>query len=322
MAVKIVGTGSYLPDNIVTNDFLSTIVETNDEWIQSRTGIRERRISTGEGTVHLASKAAKAALINAKVEAQEIDYIIVATMSPDHYMPNTACEIQAEIGAINATCLDISAACSGFIYALNTAYAYIQSGLAETIMIVGAETLSRQIDWTDRSTCVLFGDGAGAVIAKKVPGEGGIIGTITGSNGLKNNVLTCEDRALSNPFIRLDNGLQYIKMDGQEVFKFAVKIVPQSIEKLLKQENVDVNQIKYFVLHQANKRILDSVAKRLGVSINAFPMNIDRYANTSAATIPILLDEMSQDKKLIQDDYIILSGFGGGLTWGATLIKW
>lgn len=322
MAIKIIGTGSYLPDNIVTNDFLSTLVDTNDEWIRSRTGIRERRISDGGGTAFLATRAAQAALANANIEAEELDHIIIATMSPDHYLPNTACEVQAEIGAVNATCLDLSAACSGFVYSYNTAYAYIQSGLAKTVMIIGAETLSRQVDWTDRSTCVLFGDGAGAIILKKISEEETVYGTVTGSNGLKKDVLKCAERSLINPFVQEDRGIDYMKMEGQEVFCFAVKVVPQCIEALLSKMNMENSQIKYFVLHQANKRILDSVAKRLNVEPEKFPMNLDRYGNTSAATIPILLDEMNQQGMLQDDDYIVISGFGGGLTWGATLIQW
>jgi 3-oxoacyl-(acyl-carrier-protein) synthase III len=322
MAAKIIGTGSYFPDNIVTNDYLSTIVDTNDEWIRTRTGILERRISNGEGTSQIAAKAAKNALINAGIEAEEIEYIIVATMSGDHYLPNTACEVQSAIGAANATCFDINAACSGFVFALNTANAYIKAGIMNTALVIGAETLSRQIDWMDRSTCVLFGDGAGAVVLKATEESEGIISMVTGSNGLKGDVLTCAEREIVNPFVKKDIKIDYMKMDGQEVFKFAVKVVPKCIEEVLEKAALKKEEIKYFVLHQANKRILESVAKRLDVSIEAFPMNLDRYGNTSAASIPILLDEMNQKEMLDKGDKIILSGFGGGLTWGATLIEW
>lgn len=321
MAAKIIGTGSYLPDNIVTNDFLSTMVDTSDEWISSRTGIKERRISTGETTSDLAATAAKRALENAKVKVEEVDCIIVATMSSDYFMPNSSSEVQHILGAVNATCIDLNAACSGFLFALGTAKAYIMAGLSKIVLVIGAETLSKQVDWTDRSTCVLFGDGAGAVVVKE-SSKKGIQDIITGSDGSMKDVLTCKSRSLNNPFIKGENKVDYLKMEGQEVFKFAVKKVPESIEVLINEANISKEEIKYYILHQANKRIIDLVAKRLHVSEEKFPINLDRYGNTSAASIPILLDELNQQGKLQNGDKIILSGFGGGLTWGAALIEW
>jgi 3-oxoacyl-[acyl-carrier-protein] synthase III len=321
MPTKIIGTGSYLPDNIVTNEYLATIMDTSDEWISSRTGIKKRRISTGETTAELAANAALKAIEDAKIKPEDIDYIFIATMSADYFLPNASSEVQNMIGAVNATCLDINAACSGFIFSLNTAHAYIESGLAKTVLVIGAEVLSKQLDWDDRSTCVLFGDGAGAVVVKKAEAKG-IIDTVTGSDGSKKEALTCKTRSLNNIFVKEEERTEYLKMDGQEVFKFALTKVPECITLLLEKTKIDIGEIKYFVLHQANKRILDSVARRLKVSIDKFPLDLDEYGNTSAASIPILLDEINKQGKLKSGDKIIISGFGGGLTWGATLIQW
>lgn len=321
MAARIIGTGSYLPDNIVTNDKLSTMVETSDEWIRSRTGIKERRISTRENTVDLAIEAGKRALLNANVNPEEIDFILVATMTPEGYLPNTACEVQAGLGAINATCFDISAACSGFVFGYNTVASYMEAGLSKTALLIGTETISRVLDWTDRSTCVLFGDGAGAVVIRKEL-EGGFITAVTGSDGSKKSALSCYGRQLINPFVKEEKDVDYLKMEGQEVFRFAVTKVPECIHAVLEKSNTRIEEIKYMILHQANERIITSVAKRLGIGIEKLPMNLERYGNTSAASIPILLDEINQEGKLKQGDKIIISGFGGGLTWGATLLTW
>lgn len=321
MASKIIGTGSFVPDNIVDNNYLTTIVDTSDDWIVSRTGIKQRRITKNdEGTVIFATNASKIAIENANIKPKDIDLIIVATTSPDHFVPSVACEVQGLLGAVNATCFDMSAACSGFLFALNTANAYINMGMANTALVIGAETLSKIMNWTDRNTCVLFGDGAGAVILKK--SEKGIVDTITGSDGTRKDVLTCKARDVDNIFIKNNKNIEYIQMNGQEVFKFAVRIVPECINKLIQKTNININDIKYFVLHQANERILKAVAKRLNIDIDLFPMNLDKYGNTSGASIPILLDELNKAGKLNENDKIIISGFGGGLTWGATLIEW
>ena len=317
---RIVGTGSYVPEQIVTNDDLAKIVETNDEWIRTRTGIRQRRIATSEGTSDLAAKAAERAIEQAGIKPEEIDLIILATSSQDYCFPSGACEVQGRVGAVNAVCYDLSAACTGFVFALNTAQAFIQSGVYRTALVVGSEVLSKLIDWKDRSTCVLFGDVAGAVVVRA--DETGILGFQMHSDGTKGNVLTCGARSNGNFLMNQKPELSYMTMDGQEVFKFAVKKVPEVISQLLEKTGTPIEEIRYFVLHQANYRIIESVAKRLKVGMEKFPANMEYYGNTSGASIPLLLDEMNRAGKLNPGDKIILSGFGGGLTWGATLIQW
>ncbi len=323
MTTKIIGTGSYLPKKVADNHFLSTIVDTDDEWIRQRTGIKERHLSNGkEGTTYMATHAAEAALENAGITADELDMIIVATVSADTYVPSTSCQVQGAIGAIRATCFDLNAACSGFLFAMNTAYAYIEMGMAKTILIIGAETLSREVDWSDRSSCILFGDGAGAAIMRQEEGKGGLIASVTGSDGSQGDVLTCKGRGIQNPFHQSKRKKDYLRMEGQAVFRFAVTMVPRCIKQILKKTGYDTEDIKFFVLHQANVRILELIAKRLKVDIDKFPMNLDRYGNTSSASIPILLDELNRNNLLEPGDKIVLSGFGGGLTWGAVLIEW
>lgn len=323
MAIRIIGTGSYLPKKVADNHFLSTIVDTDDEWIRQRTGIKERHLSNGkEGTTYMATHAAEAALENAGITADELDMIIVATVSADTYVPSTSCQVQGAIGAIRATCFDLNAACSGFLFAMNTAYAYIEMGMAKTILIIGAETLSREVDWSDRSSCILFGDGAGAAIMRQEEGKGGLIASVTGSDGSQGDVLTCKGRGIQNPFHQSKRKKDYLRMGGQAVFRFAVTMVPRCIKQILKKTGYDTEDIKFFVLHQANVRILELIAKRLKVDIDKFPMNLDRYGNTSSASIPILLDELNRNNLLEPGDKIVLSGFGGGLTWGAVLIEW
>lgn len=323
MAIRIIGTGSYLPKKVADNHFLSTIVDTDDEWIRQRTGIKERHLSNGkEGTTYMATHAAEAALENAGITADELDMIIVATVSADTHVPSTSCQVQGAIGAIRATCFDLNAACSGFLFAMNTAYAYIEMGMAKTILIIGAETLSREVDWSDRSSCILFGDGAGAAIMRQEEGKGGLIASVTGSDGSQGDVLTCKGRGIQNPFHQSKRKKDYLRMEGQAVFRFAVTMVPRCIKQILKKTGYDTEDIKFFVLHQANVRILELIAKRLKVDIDKFPMNLDRYGNTSSASIPILLDELNRNNLLEPGDKIVLSGFGGGLTWGAVLIEW
>ncbi len=324
MAVRIIGTGSYLPDKIADNNFLSTIVDTDDEWIRQRTGIKERHLSDGkEGTTYMATHAAEAALENAGIAAEELDMIIVATVSADTYVPSTSCSVQGTIGAIRATCFDINAACSGFLFALNTAYAYIEMGMARTVLIAGSETLSREVDWSDRSSCILFGDGAGAAVVQRDDGaEGGFLASITGSDGTQGDVLTCKGRGIQNPFHNSRRKKDYIRMDGQAVFRFAVSTVPRCIRQILKKTGLETEDIKYFVLHQANYRIIEAIARRLKVDLERFPTNLDHYGNTSSASIPILLDELNRNGLLERGDKIIMSGFGGGLTWGAVLLEW
>lgn len=326
MEIRFVSTGSYLPEHVVDNEFLSRIVDTSDEWISSRTGIRQRRVTAGEGTACMAAKAAAKAIAESDIDPMDIDIIIVATMSPDNFLPNTACEVQAEIGAMNAVCYDLSAACSGFVFALNTAYAFIKAGIYKTALLIGAEVLSKMLDWNDRSTCVLFGDGAGAAIVQA--SETGVFESIMGSDGTKKDALTCASRYINNPLVSREGiiseeiSLDYIKMEGQEVFKFVIRTIPLTIQQVIEKNNYTKDEIRYYVLHQANQRILESVAKKLKEPIEKFPMNLDKYGNTSAASIPILLDKMNKKNMLSRGDKIILSGFGGGLTWGTILIEW
>lgn len=307
MIGKICGTGAYVPPNVMDNNDLSKLVETSDEWIRERTGIVRRHIADGENTVSMAVKSAESTLKNANISAEEIDFIIVSTISSNVILPCAACEVQKEIGAVNAVCFDLNAACSGFLFAYNTAQAYIASGIYRTGIVIGAECLSNLIDWKDRGTCILFGDGAGAVVVKAKEGTQPSI--ITHSDGEKGKALTCEQN-------------DFIHMDGQEVFKFAVKQVPKCICELLEANGLKKEEIHYFILHQANRRIVEAVAKRLKIEIEKFPMNLQEYGNTSSASIPILLDEMNQKGLLRKGMKIVIAGFGAGLSWGASLIEW
>ncbi len=321
--MKILGSGHYAPHSIITNDDLSKIVETNDEWISSRTGISTRHITDGEEASDLAAKAAMNAIADAGIEATDIDLILLATMSPDAVLPNCASTVQAKIGATNATCFDINAACSGFLFALNTANAYLVSGMYKNVLVIGTETLSKVVDWTDRSTCVLFGDGAGAMVVTADAGKAYC--SVTGSDGVKGPVLTGAATPLKNMLVdNTDENATYnyfLHMDGQEVFKFAVTKVPECINQVLEQAGQAVEDIDLFVLHQANTRIISSVAKRLGVDPEKIPVNLTHYGNTSAASIPLLFSELKASGALDGARKIVLSGFGGGLTWGATYME-
>ena len=305
---RISGTGSYLPDNIVTNDDLAKVVDTNDEWIRTRTGICTRHIAKGETTADMAVKAARKALEDSQMQPQNLDMILVATTSPNKFMPNTACQVQAEIGAVNATCYDMNAACSGFLFALSAAAAYIKSGMCTNILVIGAEALSTITDWEDRGTCILFGDGAGAAVVTASEEEG-FIDYVSGSNGVKGPVLDCNIGAK-------------MSMNGQEVFRFAVSKVPEISKALLERNNLTADDIDCYVLHQANKRIIESVAKRLKQPEEKFPLNLTTCGNTSSASIPLLLDSLNKSGSLKRGDTLLLSGFGAGLTWGAVLMKW
>lgn len=320
MTTRIIGTGSSIPDRKVTNDDLANIMDTSDEWIYSRTGIHSRHLVEQETTTFMASEAARKAMENAGVLPEEIDLIIVGTVSGDMCYPSTACLVQAEIGAVNAVAYDISAGCSGFLFALNAAHAYIQSGMCQCALVIGAETLSKMMDWSDRSTCVLFGDGAGAAVVKA--GDTGIRAVAQHSDGASGGVLVCKNRGSNNPFVTSEIKLDYTKMEGQEVFKFAVKMVPKCVQEVVEKAGLAVENVDYFLLHQANKRIIESVSKRLKVPMDKFPVNIEHYGNTSAASIPILLDELNRKNTFHKGDIIVLSGFGAGLTWGATLLEW
>lgn len=319
MTGVICGTGSYIPVHTMDNNDIAQLVETNDEWIRERTGVVKRHIIQEETTVSMAADAARKALENGNVSAEEVDLILVSTISSNVILPCVACEVQKAIGAVNATCFDLSAACTGFVFAYNTAVAYLASGMYRTVLIIGSESLSNLTNWKDRGTCILFGDGAGAAVVKAA--EGKLYRAVTHSDGFKGEALTCTSRHNRNwEEIPLEE--TYMQMDGQAVFKFAVKRVPEAVKEVLEKNNMTAEEIDYFILHQANKRIVEAVAKRLDVSIDKFPMNLQEYGNTSSASIPILLDEMSRDGRLKKGQKIILAGFGAGLSWGATILEW
>lgn len=320
MTARIIGTGSCLPEAIVTNDYLSTIMDTSDDWISSRTGIKERHLVKEETTASLSLEAGRRALAEAGVAPEELDMIIVGTLTGDYITPSTACEVQAGLGAVNAVAFDINAACAGFLFSLHTVNAYIQCGMCRTALLIGAETLSRIMDWGDRSTCVLFGDGAGAAVVQAQ--EGGLIAYDQGSDGEKGKYLACRNRTNNNPLVQTEKNYSYTQMDGQEVYKFAVTYVPNSIHKVLEKAGLQPEDIKYYLLHQANLRIIQAVAKRLKISLDRFPISLDHCGNVSAASVPILLDDVNRKGMLQKGDKIILSGFGGGLTWGTCLIEW
>ena len=319
----IAGTGSYVPENILTNGDMARLVETSDDWITSRTGIRERHISTGENTSDLAYEAANRALISAGMEASAIDLIICATITPDSFMPSVACMVQERLGATRAAAFDLAAACSGLIYGMACAASFIESGMYQNILVIGAETLSKSLDWTDRSTCVLFGDGAGAVILSATDRETGIISMQLLSDGSKQDYLTLSAVPLHNPLVEGTEPLPaVIAMKGQEVFKFAVRSITEHIRSVLEKASVAEEEIKFIVTHQANCRIIEQAAKLSKIPTEKFYMNLDRYGNTSAASIGLALDEMVQKKMLKTGDKLILVGFGGGMTSGAILVEW
>ena len=320
MATKIIGIGSYVPDTVVTNQDLMKFLDTDDAWIRERTGICERRVSKDMGTCGLAIEAAKRAIDDAGIDPKEIDLIVLATSSGDRAFPAAAMDVQAAIGAVNAVGFDITAACSGFIFGLHIAHSFFAAGIYKTALIIGAETLSKVVDWTDRGTCILFGDGAGAAVVRA--SETGIIRTLMGSDGTKGWTLECQARNLGNCVNGIKPELGFMKMDGKEVFKFAVRKVPEIVAQILEDAQMDPEEIKYFVLHQANFRILEAASRRLKVPMDRIPVNIERYGNTSAASVPILLDELKRDGKLERGDKLVLAGFGSGMTWGATLLEW
>lgn len=320
MTSRIIGTGSCLPQTRVTNDQLSEIMDTSDEWISSRTGIRERRLVKEETGAWLAEEAARQALCQAGIRPEELELILVGTVTADHVTPSAACELQARLGAGRAMAFDVNAACSGFLFALETADAFLRAGRFQNALVVGAEVLSRIMDWSDRSTCVLFGDGAGAAVIRL--DEKGILGFDQGCDGKRGEALLCANRGNNNPLVSTGREYEYVHMDGKEVYKFAVTCVPASIKKALDDAGLEVGEIKYFVLHQANLRILQSVAKRLGVPEEKFPISLDHCGNMSAASVPVLLDEINRKGMLERGDKIVLSGFGGGLSWGSIAMEW
>lgn len=322
---RIIGTGSYLPLRVLSNKDLEKMVDTSDAWIVERTGISERRIaSEDEAASDLACYAAEKALNDGDVKPSDIDFIIVATVTPDMLFPSTACLVQSRLGAKRAFAFDLSAACSGFIYALSVADQYIKSGMYQTGLVIGSDVFSKVTDWTDRNTCVLFGDGAGAVILKADTGDKGIVSSHLYSDGTSWDMLYVPGGGSRIPpgEDMINNRQQFVKMRGNETFKVAVNTMCASINDALKSNGLTANDIKLFIPHQANLRIIQAIGKKLNVPMERFMINLDRYGNTSAASIPIALDEAVKEGRIEEGDNILLEAFGGGLTWGAVLIKW
>ena len=319
---KMIGFGLYTPKNLVENEKLQEFLETSDEWIRTRTGIERRYISLDENTSDLAVEASKKALSQAGLSPEDIDLIIVATVTPDNFTPSTACIVQDKLGAKNAWAFDINAACTGFIYALKLGRSLIRSGEANNALIIGAETLSKALNWEDRGSCVLFGDGAGATVLTSTEEDCGIKCVNIKSDGSKGDSLVIQGLPLNSPF---KDGKEvsenYINMNGREIFKFATKVMEESIVEILEKENIKIEDIAAIIPHQANLRIIDYVVKRLGIPREKFITNLQNYGNTSGASIPIALCESIDEGNLKKGDNIIMVGFGGGLTWGAALIK-
>ncbi len=322
---KIIATGSYAPEKKLTNFDLEKMVDTSDEWITERTGIKERRIAGEEqSTSDLAFEAAKNALKNAGLKAKDIDIIVVATVTPDMLFPSTACFLQHRLGIKNIPAFDISAACSGFIYGLSVADSFIKAGKYKRVLLIGAETLSKFTDWEDRTTCVLFGDGAGAVILEQTKGESGIVSTHLHADGSYWDMLNLPGGGSKTPASKdtVKKRSHYIKMKGNETFKIAVRTLESLVEETLKENNLKPSQLSALIPHQANLRIIQATANRLDISMDKVVVNIDRYGNTSAASIPIALDETVRTGRIREGDYVLLEAFGGGLTWASALIRW
>ncbi|UUM62760.1 ketoacyl-ACP synthase III [Streptococcus suis] len=319
---KISQVAHYLPEKIVPNDALAQIMDTTDDWVRSRTGIGQRHVVTDQTTSDLATAVAQDLLEKAQIGAEEIDFIILATMTPDSVMPSTAALVQAKIGATKAFAYDLVAACSGFVYALSTAEKLIASGRYQKGMVIGAETLSRVVDWSDRSTAVLFGDGAGGVLLEACV-QPSFLGEILRTDGSRGASLTAGIDQKCTPFSDATCSQPYIQMEGRAIFEFATRDVTGTIAELLSQQGLLADRIDFYLLHQANSRILDKMARKMGVASEKFPANMDKYGNTSAASLPILLSECVADGRIKLDgsQTVVLAGFGGGLTWGTLLLK-
>jgi 3-oxoacyl-[acyl-carrier-protein] synthase-3 len=323
---RIRGTGSSVPEKVLTNSDLEKLVDTSDEWITTRTGIKERRIaSDDEFTSTFATKAAQRALEMANVTPEEIDLIVVGTVTSDFPFPATACLVQNNLKASNAVAFDISAACSGFLFGLSIVDSFIKSGVAKKALVIGAETLSRITDWTDRNSCVLFGDGAGAVVVEAVEeADRGVLSTHVHSDGSYWELLHQPGYGSRNPAAKRSAGenLAVIKMQGNEVFKLAVRAMEDAAQQALAANNLTTTDIDLFISHQANRRIIDAIGKRLGLTEEQVFINLERYGNTSAASIPLALDEANRSGRIKTGDLLLLDSFGGGLTWASALIRW
>ncbi|WP_244969230.1 beta-ketoacyl-ACP synthase III [Tissierella praeacuta] len=323
--VGISGVGSYVPEKVVTNNDLSKIVETSDEWIIERTGIHERRIASDNmATSDMATIAAKNALEDANIKSKDIDLIIVATVTSDHAFPSTACIIQKNIGAVNAAAFDINVGCSGFVYGLSIGESFIKSGMYKKVLVIGAETLSKIVDWGDRNICVLFGDGAGACVLEKCEEGFGILSIELGSDGNNGEVLTQPAGGSRIPasIDTIESKLHFIKMDGKEVFKFAVRVMEKTSINTLKKANLELNDLDFLIPHQANMRIIDAAAKKLKLEKDKICVNLNKYGNMSSASIPVALNEAVKDNRIKKGDNILLVAFGAGLTWASMVIRW
>ena len=321
----VTGWGMAVPEKIMTNQEIAAIVETSDEWIRDRTGISERRIaSADETTSSLATSAAFEALKVANVSPREIDLIIVATSSPDHLFPATASIVQDRIGAVDCGAFDLLAACTGFIYGLTLASQAIETGSIETALVIGAETLSRLVNWKDRSTCILFGDGAGAFVLQGSDLSGGVLSSMLRSDGSGADLLSIPAGGSSYPASTdtLNNDLHFIQMNGREVFRFATRVMARATNQVIEQANLELEDIQLIVPHQANKRIIDSAARGLRLPIDKFAVNLDRFGNTSTASIPIATCEAVSEGRIKEGDNVVFVGFGAGLTWGALVLQW
>ena len=322
---SIISVGSYVPEKVITNADLEKMVETSDEWITTRTGIKERRIAAEtEYTSDMAAKAALLAMQRGNITADQIDLIIVATITPDMMFPATACLVQNKIGARRSAAFDVEAACSGFIYALEIGQQFIMSRTYETVLVVGAEKLSTIVDWKDRNTCVLFGDGAGAAILQHRTDAHGLLTACMGAEGDKAELLCMPGGGSRCPATAdsVASGLHFLRMDGKETFKNAVTAMCTAGKEALRRCEIEISQIKCVIPHQANRRIIDAVGERLGVQPNQVFVNLDRYGNTSAASVAIALDEAVQQKRIQRGDLVLLVVFGAGLTWAAAVIEW
>ena len=323
-SVGIAGLGMYVPKKIMTNADLEKLVETSDEWITTRTGIKERRIAEdNQSTSDLAAEAAKEAIKDAGITAADIDLVIVCTISPDRQTPSTACAVQNKIGAKNAACFDLSAACAGFIFGITCAKAMIESGPYKTALVIGADVLSKFIDWTDRSTCVLFGDGAGAAVLKESD-KGRIVSTFISSDGSYGELLQIPAGGSAMPASHetIDNKMHYIKMLGNELFKVAVTKMIEAAKKVLVDNNLKAEDVDCLIPHQANERIIDATTKRLGIPDEKVFINLTKYGNMSSAAAPVALVEAVKLNKIKHGDNVVMVAFGGGLAWGSALIKW
>jgi 3-oxoacyl-[acyl-carrier-protein] synthase-3 len=322
----ITGTGSFTPEKVLTNADLEKMVETTDEWITTRSGIKERRIADKETAASdLSFEATKKAMAEAKIKPEELDLILIGTVTPDYLLPSTACILQDRLGAKNAAVMDIVAACSGFLYGLSVAQAFIYSGKYKTILVIGVEVLSKITNWNDRNTCVLFGDGAGAAIVQRTQENNkGLLATYLCGDGSLANLLHIPVGGTRTPLTKenIDKGDQYIKMEGSEVFKSAVRSMEDAATRALKEANISAEQIDLLIPHQANIRIIEATAKRLKLPMEKVFVNIDKYGNTSAASIPIALDEARKSGRIKPGDITLLVAFGAGFTWGSAVIRW